>query len=185
MILEVRKHLERVFRDFGLTIRDQSKIVPQYFLKYEAPEGDRNTIKIDVHMSPPKANRYEPKRFQEIDRILTCQTIETMMANKLVALIDRYERNEAIAGRDLYDIHHFFFKGFRYDQEIIRERTGKELPQFFADLISFIEKHITDEIIDQDINTLLAYEQFRRIRKILKQETLMFLRDEEKRINSK
>lgn len=177
-----RARLGQVFRDLGLTIRDQSKAAPQYLLKYEAPEGERNTMKIDVAVPPPQANKYEAKRFQEIDRIITCQTIETMVANKLVALIDRYAHNEAIAGRDVYDIHHFFMKGYRYNEEVIRERTGKDTEQFFTDLTAFIEKHITEKIINQDLNSLLPYERFSRIRKILKQETLMFLRDEQKRM---
>lgn len=181
---QTRIRLERVFHDLGLTIRDQSKVVPQYFLKYEALERSRNTIKIDVALPPPKANAYEAKRFHEIDRVITCQTLEAMVANKLVALMDRYEHNEAIAGRDLYDIHHFLLKGYRYNEEVIRERTGKNMAHFFADLIVFVEKNITDEIIAQDLNTLLPYEKFSQIRKILKRETLMFLRDEEKRIKA-
>jgi len=181
---ETRIHLEAAFRDLGLTIRDQSKFVPQYFLKYDAPESERNTIKIDVSVPPPKTNTYEPRRFHEIDRIIICQTVETMVANKLVALMDRYDHNETIAGRDLYDIHHFFMKGYRYNKGVIRERSGKNTQKFFADIITFIEKHITEEIINQDLNTLLPYERFSRIRKTLKQETLMFLRDEQKRIRA-
>ncbi len=177
----VRAQLEMVFHDAGLTIHDQSALVPQYFLKYEAPEGQRNTIKIDVTVPPPAANTYEPKRFHEIDRILTCQTLETMVANKLVALMDRYQKNEAIAGRDLYDIHHFLLKGYRYNEAVIRERTQKSTSQFFADLIDFVTEHITDTIIQQDLNTLLSYEHFSRIRKVLKQETLMLLKDEHER----
>jgi predicted nucleotidyltransferase component of viral defense system len=182
MFSETRTHLETAFRDLGLVIYDQSKTVPQYFLKYEAEEGERNTIKIDIFFPPPKGNTYEPKRFQEIDRIITCQTIETMMANKLVALIDRYENKGAIAGRDLYDIHHFFIKGYRYNEGVIRERTGKNIGDFFTDLIVFVKDKITEEIITQDLNTLLPYIQFSRIRKVLKQETLIFLRDEQKRL---
>ncbi len=180
---DTRTRMESVFRELGLTVYDQSKIVPQYFLKYEAPEGTRNTIKIDVTTLPPKANTYEPRRFLEIDRMITCQTIETMVANKLVALPDRYQRHEAIAGRDLYDIHHFFLKGFRYNAEVILERTGKDMFQFFADLIEFIEVRVTDEVINQDLSTLLPYENFSRIRKVLKRETMMFLRDEQKRLD--
>ncbi len=180
---ETRKHLEQVFHDLGLQIGDQSRAMPQYFLKYEAPAEERHTIKIDTTFPPLKANRYEPKRFHEIDRIITCQTLETMVANKLAALMDRYQKSEAIAGRDLYDIHVFFLRGFRYNEEVIRERTGKDTHRFFVDLIAFIEKHVTDQIITQDLSTLLPYEQFRRIRKALKQETLMFLRDELQRID--
>lgn len=185
VLAETRRRLGRVFHDLGLRIRDQSKVAPQYFLKYEASAGERNTIKIDATFPPPKANTYEAKRFQAIDRILTSQTLETMMGNKLVALMDRYERHEAIAGRDLYDIHHFFLKGFRYNEAVIYERTGKELARFFSDLIAFIEQRITEDIIGQDLNVLLPYEKFRRIRKILKQESVMFLRDELQRIEAR
>lgn len=58
-----RKKLENIFAELGLTIRDKSKVVPQYFLKYEAREGQRNTMKIDVAVPPIKANTYEQKRF--------------------------------------------------------------------------------------------------------------------------
>jgi hypothetical protein len=165
-----------------LTIRDQSKVAPQYFLRYEAKEGERNTMKIDVTFSPPKANIYETKRFSEIDRLFSCQTFETMFANKLVVLTERHQKNDTIAGRDIYDIHHFFLNGFRYNEAVIVERTGKTIPQFFDDLIIFVEKHITNELLTQELNTLLPYEKFSQIRKTLRQETIIFLRDERARI---
>jgi predicted nucleotidyltransferase component of viral defense system len=183
-LADTRKRLEALFAELGLTIYDQSRVVPQYFLKYPAAKEARNTMKIDVLVPPPKANTYEPKRFHEIDRIITCQTIETMMGNKLVALKDRFDHNESIAGRDVYDIHHFFLRGYRYNSLVIEERTGKEVQQFFAELITFVEEHVTDEILNQDLNMLLPYELFSRIRKVLKQETLMFLRDEQERLRA-
>lgn len=177
-LFECRKKLETVFSDLGLVIHNQSKVVPQYFLKYDAQKNTRNTMKIDVTTLVPKANQYEPQRLHEIDRIIRCQTKETMMANKLVALTDRFEKNGTIAGRDIYDIHHFFLKGFRCNEGVIKERTGKSLPQFFTNLIEFIKKHITEEVINQDLNMLLTPKQFTRIRKIIKQETIMLLQDE-------
>jgi predicted nucleotidyltransferase component of viral defense system len=181
----VRKNLEKVFSDLGLEIKEKSQKVPQYFLKYPADDNQRNTIKIDVTFPPPKLNKYEPVELGEIDRIVRCQTRETMFANKLVALIDRYEKNESIAGRDIYDIHYFFFQGFGYDSAVILERRKiKDVKIFFHDLIKFIEKNITQTIIDQDINILLPYDKFKKIRKILKSETLMFLRDELTRLEN-
>ena len=179
---ETSTRLEKIFSDLGLTIRDQSKVAPQYFLKYEAKESERNTMKIDVTFPPPKANIYETKHFSEIDRIFSCQTFETMFGNKLVALMERHQKNDSIAGRDVYDIHHFFLNGFRYNEAVIIERTGKNISQFFDDLILFVEKHITDELLSQDLNTLVPYEKFSRIRKTLRQEVLVFLRDERVRI---
>lgn len=182
---DIQKHrqkLETIFDSLNLLVHDQSSTVPQYFLKYKAKENTRNTIKIDVSIEPPEANIYESQRFYEIDRIITCQTKETMMANKLVALIDRFNKNGSIAGRDIYDIHHFFLNGFRYNEAVILERTEDNLQQFFANLIDFIEKYISEKIITQDLNMLLPHKQFDGIRKILKQEVIMFLKNELSRV---
>jgi len=179
----VSMNLEQVFKKLGLEIKDKSKKIPQYFLKYPVSQSNiRNTIKIDVTMPPPKSNKYTAIRFNEIDRIITCQTIETMFANKLVALIDRWEKNNSIAGRDLYDIHHFFMKGFRYDKKVIVERRKQKLDKFLSELIVFVEKRINNKVINQDLNSLLPYKDFKKNRKILKKETLMLLKDELKRV---
>lgn len=180
-----KKELEAVFNDLGLEIKDKSKNIPQYWLRYPALEQARNTIKIDATVPPPKHNKYQEFRLQDIDRIIQCQTKETMFANKLVALIDRFEKHESIAGRDLYDVHHFFMKGFSYDKDVIVERRKTSTPVFLKKLIDFIEKHFNEKIITQDLSTLLDYDKFRKIRKTLKKETLMFLRDELQRINNK
>jgi hypothetical protein len=165
-----------------LEIKDSSSVTPQYFLKYPVSRqthGLRNTLKLDITFPPPAANKYELIRFEEIDRIINCQTIETMFANKLVALLDRYERNNSIAGRDIYDIHHYFLNGFKYDEEVIKERRAPQgLPDFFKQLTDFIEEQITSTIINQDLNMLMPNESFQQIRKVIKTETLMFLRDE-------
>ena len=181
-LAETRQHMEGIFQDLGLMIKDQSRRAPQYFLKYPAPSGERNTLKIDVTFPPTRANQYEIRRFTEIDRIIPCQTIETMFANKLVALIDRYKQRSAIAGRDVYDIHHFFENGYTYTAPVLSERTGLSVPDFFKELIAFIERAVTDEILQQDLSVLLPYATFRVIRKTLRQETLLFLRDEVLRI---
>jgi len=178
----VRKKMKKIFDDLGLEIKDQSQKVPQYFLRYPAEKNQRNTLKIDVSFPPPKANKYEAVRLEEIDRIIYCQTAETMFANKLVALIERYERTKSIAGRDLYDIHYFFINNYDYDPEIIMERRQQKDVEFLKNLQKFIEKKVTQKIIDQDINTLVTPDKFKKIRKILKPEVLMFINDE---INSK
>lgn len=175
---ETRKKMEKIFADLGLEIKDKSRKIPQYFLRYPARKDERNTIKIDVTFPAPKTNKYQTVRFPEIDRIITCQTPETMFANKLVALIERWEKSKAIAGRDVYDIHHFFLQGFRYEKRVIEERRKQKVEKFFAELIDFVQKRINDTIISQDLNVLLPYDKFRKIRKTLKQEVLIFLNDE-------
>ena len=116
--------------------KDCSAYVPQYFLKYPSEPGKRNSIKIDAVFPPPLANKYEKVFLKDIDSYLFCQTKETLFANKLVALIDRYEKTGGIAGRDIFDIHNYFMKGFEYNVEVIKERRQKELPDFFQEQLS-------------------------------------------------
>jgi predicted nucleotidyltransferase component of viral defense system len=181
----VRKNMEQIFSRMGIEIKDKSKAAPQYFLRYPAPAGAKNTIKIDTTFPPVKANVCKPVRFSEIDRIISCQTIETMFANKLVAPIDRWEKRERLAGRDIYDIHHFFLRGFSYNTAVIEERRKTSVAAYLKKLEKFIEKYYTEKIIDQDLNLLLAPDKFRQARKIVKRETLMLLRDEIERVKAK
>jgi hypothetical protein len=98
-----------------------------------------------------------------------------MFANKLVAMMERHEKYGSIAGRDLFDIHTFFLKGCGFKKEIIAERTGKAANNYLRDLKIFIEKFVTQNVVDQDLNMLLPPGAFRKNRMILKHEVLMFL----------
>ena len=180
---QAKKHLEKIFSRLGLEIKDVSRKIPQYFLRYPVKnEERRNTLKIDTFFPPLRGNKYEPARLVDIDRIMYCQTIETMFANKMIALVDRFKKGQKIAGRDLYDIHYFFLQGYSYDRGIIENYSRKKITGFLADLIKFVEKNVTQRIIDQDINFLLPPQKFQQIRTNLKSEIILFLKDELKRI---
>lgn len=181
-ILKARKLLENIFSKLGLVVKDKSKVGIQYFLKYKNDDSNRNILKIDVTFPLIRSSEYETVRFLEIDRFLTCQTKETMFAHKLVALLDRFEKTGGIAGRDIYDIHHFFMKGFDYNVSVIEERRNIPIKDFFLILFDFIDKKVTDKILSEDLNSLLPYEQFIRIRKVLKRETLTLIKDEIERL---
>jgi hypothetical protein len=89
-----------------------------------------------------------------------------------------------VAGRDIYDIHHFFVQGYAYHGAIIRERTGLEPKEYFAKLIDFIRNHVTQTIVDEDLNSLMPDQQFRQVRKILIPETLSILTGEQERLET-
>lgn len=180
---DIRKRCEDIFLKHELTIDDSSKNGIQFFLKYPAPRNERNTLKIDTGFPPTKANIYERIRLIEIDRIAICQTRETSFANKLVACADRRASNRPLAGRDVYDIHRFFLQGFRYNEAVIKERHNGNILDFFSTLAKKIESRVTQVTIDQDLNRLLTLAHFGAIRKHLKQETLMFIRDEIARLS--
>ncbi len=182
---DVRLEMERIFDDLGLEIKDRSKTVPQYFLRYKNyRENERNSLKIDITLPPPRSNRYEPVRLVDIDRILYCQTADTMFSNKMVALVERHENNGSITGRDLYDLHHFFITGQDYNRDVILERRNIErVGDYLKLLLEFITNHFTERIISQDLNMLLPYKKFKSIRKTLINETIFLLRDEIERIS--
>ena len=172
----VRKKLEALFDNLQLKVDNKSENAIQYYLKYDAQEKSRNTLKIDAVDSPCLNNKYEKIILPEINRYAICQTKETLFTNKLVALVDRYEKNKSIAGRDLYDIHSFLQQGFEYNEKLIKERRGINANDYLKYLVVFIEKSITDTIINQDLNFLLDYKKFNAIRKTLKQETITMLK---------
>lgn len=180
---KIQRALETIFKRLGLTIYDQSKNIPHYLLKYPTHDShQRNTLKLDTAFPVPKANLYEKVRLTEIDRIVQCQTLETMVANKLVALMARFEQTGKMAARDVYDVHQFFLRGYSYNSDVILERENASLADFFEKLIRFIEEHVTATLIDQDLNYLLPNREFQAIRKVLKQETILMLRDERQRV---
>lgn len=171
----LRKRFHNVFSHLDLVVDNESKNALEFFVKYKNAPGQRNSIKIDALNFRYNTAIYAPQYLPEINRTVICQTVDTIVANKLVAPIDRYERNKTIAGRDIYDIHHFFLQGLPYNKALIIERSKKDCIMFFQTLIDFFDRHITDIVINEDLNTLLPPIHFQRIRKILKQETLQFL----------
>ena len=181
---KIRKRLYLIFKELNLTIKDESKEALQFFLKYEAPSGRRNTIKLEIIDNPFKSIDYKPQYFKEIDRTIICQTIDSMFANKLVALTDRFKKRKTIAGRDVYDIHYFFSNGYSYKKQIIEERTKKKVIDYLKELKEFIEKRITQKIINQDLNLLLSDKKFQMIRRTLKTEVLMLIKDEIESVSS-
>ena len=180
----IRKKLYSIFKKLNLTIKDESKEALQFFLKYEAPPGQRNTIKLDIIDNLFESIDYSPQYFKDIDRTIICQTIESIFANKLVALTDRFKKRNTIAGRDVYDIHYFFSHGYNYNKQVIEERTKEKTVDYLKTLKNFIEDKITQKIINQDLNILLSDKKFQVIRKTLKAEVLILIKDEIKSILS-
>lgn len=71
---------------------------------------------------------------------------EDMFAHKLIALYSRYEKNESLANRDLYDIDFFFSKDIPPNSAIIECRTEKmrigkmHLGEYLGFLKAFLDK---------------------------------------------
>jgi predicted nucleotidyltransferase component of viral defense system len=177
----LRDEFHQVFTHLGLQVTGEFEKALFFQLRYPNTPGKRNTrntLKISGSNLLVKANQYKVQYFPEVDRLMNSQTIETMFANKLVAVTDRFEMHKTIAGRDIYDVHHFFVQGYSYHSPVIYERTGLEPKNYFAKLIDFIKKYVNQTVINEDLNALLPNSQFQQIRKILIPETLSMLERE-------
>lgn len=179
----VRETLVALFHKTGFSIHQQARSELFFVLKYQTLGQERNTLKVSVVDLPPRANIYKPFYLSDITRYALCQTKETMVANKLVAPVDRYQKYHTITGRDMYDIHHFFLKGYGYNQEVIKERTKKEPKTYLKELVGFIEQRVTEKHLSEDLNVLLPPDKL-YILKSLKMETINLLRDEIERIST-
>ncbi|HBG75112.1 MAG: hypothetical protein A2X25_14485 [Chloroflexi bacterium GWB2_49_20] len=175
----LRNEFHQVFDYLGLKISGEFDKVLFFQLRYPNDPGKRNSMKISGSNLVVNANQYKVQYFTEVDRLMNSQTIETMFANKLVAVTDRFELHQTIAGRDIYDIHNFFIHGYSYHTPVIQERTRLEPKDYFRKLIDFIKEHGNQTIINEDLNTLLPNNKFQQIRKILLPETLSILTREQ------
>jgi len=178
---QLRVEFRGIFAMLDLTVLKEFDKVLFYQIRYKAEPGKRNTIKVSANNIAIAANQYKVQYFPEIDRMMNSQTIETMFANKLVAVTDRYNLHQTIAGRDIYDIHYFLVHGYTYHGPVIQERTGLSPQDYLGRLIDFIKEHVTQTIINEDLNTLLPNKRFQQIRKILIPETLSLLAREQAR----
>lgn len=175
---KIREEFLNVFDDLGLELKLAFENALFFQVKYQNNTGKRSKLKVSANSIYVAANQYKVQYFTEIDRLINSQTIETMFANKLVAVIDRYEQHQSIAGRDFYDIHHFFMKGYQYNREVITERTGISEEKYFSKLIDFIRENVNPTMINEDLNSLLSPKQFQSIRKILIPELISLLETE-------
>ena len=105
-------------------IKKWNKIILSYW-KYE------DNIKIDINRKIWKNNEYEIKNFFWID--MKVQLVDTIFANKLVALT---ERN---TNRDIYDVYFFFKNNWSINDKIIFERTWKTKKELFQVILEKLE----------------------------------------------
>jgi predicted nucleotidyltransferase component of viral defense system len=175
---KLRQGFHKAFDTLGFEVKVAFDKILFFQLKYQNEPGRRNSLTVSATTERTLANQFRVAYFPEIDRMINSQTIETMFANKLVAVMDRYARHQTIAGRDIYDVHHFLIRGFDYHVGVIHERTGLEPGDFFRQLIAFVKTHINQKTINEDLNSLLPNKQFQKIRKVLIPETLSLLERE-------
>lgn len=172
----LRERVHQIIARLGFEIKDESQQHLQFFIKYRHDANVRNTLKLEIVDIVAKANKYELVNLADINMHCHAQTVDTMFANKLVALQSRFEKTGKIAGRDVYDIHHFFKKNYDINLEVIEELRSKPVKSYFSEVIEFIDTRVTIELLRQDLNPLVSATDLRKILPELKGELLVYLR---------
>ena len=172
----LRDEIHKIVDKLGFEIKDESKNHLQFFLKYRDVENQRNTLKLEISDIVSKENVYKKLHLIELDRYCQAQTIETMFANKLVALKARWEEGKSIAARDLYDIYYFFNQGHNINSKVIEDLRSKSLQDYSLELVDFIQIHITDKLLLEDLNPLMDATKLKKILPHIKDQTILALK---------
>lgn len=180
---EIRKRCYEIFKKLDFEIKDESRRHLQFFLKYKAPEGERNTLKLEINDDVSKYNKYEKVLLEQVNMYCNGHTLDTMFANKLIACKARYDKNGKIAGRDFYDIYKFFLQGLSINEKVIEERSGMEYVKYLKSLIAFIKKNLTKTLLNQDLNPLVKQRDLDKLIPHINDDIISFLEDEILRMN--
>ncbi len=180
---EIRQKCYEIFKKLNLEIKDESKNYLQFFLKYDAPDGERNTLKLEINDDVSKYNTYEKVLLEQVNMYCNGHTLDTMFANKLVACKARYDKNGKIAGRDFYDIYQFFLQGIDINKNVIEDKTDMKYTEYLKSLLPFIENQVTEKLLNQDLNPLMKQGGIDKLLPHLKEDIIIFIQDEIARSN--
>lgn len=129
-------------------------------------QKDAPNIKIELNKRIWKNNKYNSIWFLGVEMKIADKA--TMLTNKIVALTNR---KQSVA-RDLFDVYYFLKVGFPINEELIQERTGKNLKDYLNFLPSFIKKNYTSKNVLQGLGEVLDQKQKEWVKKELLPETI-------------
>jgi predicted nucleotidyltransferase component of viral defense system len=125
-------------------------------------------IKVELNKRSLTGNIYDTQFIEEIP--IRCMTRESSVANKLLALSERFYN------RDLYDVHFFFKNHFPFSEELIVERTGKSSKNLIENLIPKLPKYFTENSVLAGLGEVLTDQQKARAKVYLLEETISLLK---------
>ncbi|MBN1373781.1 nucleotidyl transferase AbiEii/AbiGii toxin family protein [Candidatus Dojkabacteria bacterium] len=172
----LRKAIHKIISQLGYTIKDESKEQLQFFLKYRDIPNERNNLKLEISDLVSTKNKYKEYYLVEIDKYCQAQTIETMFANKLVALKARWDEGKGISGRDMYDIHHFFKQGYDINTPVVEELRNCSFNKYVKELIDFITTTVSDKMLWEDLNPLVSSSKLKTVVPKIKSEVISALK---------
>ncbi len=116
-------------------------------------EKNYPNIKLEFNKRIWKNNSYETVWLLGVGMKIADK--KTMFSNKLVALSER----KTIVARDLFDVHCFLKLNYPFNEELIKERTGKTLGEYLLYLKKFIAKNYSNKNVLQGLGEILDERQ--------------------------
>jgi len=135
-----------------------------------AYKEDAPNIKVEFNKRIWKNNTYKTVWFLGVEMRIADES--TVVTNKLIALSDR----RMPVARDLFDGYYLLKLGFKLNDKLIMERTGKTLKEYIEFLIPFIERTYSSKNILHGLGEVLEEKQKDWVRKELIREMVKELK---------
>ena len=116
-------------------------------------EKDAPNIKVEFNKRIWENNTYKTVWFLGVEMRIADES--TIVTNKLIALSDR----RMPVARDLFDGYYLLKLGFKLNDKLIKERTGKTLEEYIEFLIPFIERSYGSKNILHGLGEILEEKQ--------------------------
>lgn len=114
---------------------------------------DYPNIKIELNKRIWKNNNYKEIWFLGVPLVIADES--TILTNKMVAITDR----KTPVARDVFDMYYFLKLNFSINDNLIKERTGKNTQDYLNYLIKFINKTYTIRNILQGLGETIDNKQ--------------------------
>lgn len=154
-----KKAIIRDFKDKRFTVF--------FLLDYKK---DAPNIKVEFNKRIWVNNIYKPVWFLGVEMKIADES--TILTNKLVALSDR----RMPVARDLFDAYYFLKLGFKMNEKLIMERTGKTLEEYIEFLAPFVERTYNEKNVLHGLGEVLEEKQKEWVKKELIQEMVKELK---------
>jgi predicted nucleotidyltransferase component of viral defense system len=154
-----KKAIIRDFKDKRFTVF--------FLLDYKK---DAPNIKVELNKRVWENNTYKTIWFLGVEMKIADES--TILTNKLVALSDR----RMPVARDLFDTYYLLKLGFKMNEKLIRERTGKTLEEYIEFLVPFVERTYNEKNILHGLGEVLEEKQKEWVKKELIQEMVRELK---------
>jgi len=148
-------------KDYQITDRSNKRYTLFWLINYK--KGNTN-IKIEVSKRKT-SSKFKAKRFYGVS--IPVMVLEDAMANKLMALVDRYR----FANRDVFDAHYFLSlpEAGEINFDLVKAKLGLTPEQLFKKIIKRISKKRPGGML-QGMGELLTESQKRWVKEKLVDE---------------